>query len=167
MSDTITDLEAVFARVEAHIKNLFDNGAPHQQEHANDLKCVFAIAQAQPGMPVAVPADGTAAQLAQLQDDLADANTKIANLRDNIASDARAHDDLQSKLDAANAEFEAVINAKQAQLAAANAELAKALSQLQAMGDNAGTGFGIASTEGQSMADIKRDGLAGVTNKPE
>ena len=94
MTDIITDIEAAFARVATHIKNLFDNGAPHQQQHANDLQAVLDAAKA--GGPVTVSAD------------LAAYDAKIANLQSNVDALLTERDSLKEQLAAAEAELAAL-----------------------------------------------------------
>ena len=97
MTDIIESIEGAFERVAAHIKNLFDNGAPHQQPLANDLKCVLDAAKS--GGPVTVSPD-----LAAYDAKLDEANTKIANLQSNVDAILAERDSLKLALDGANAD---------------------------------------------------------------
>lgn len=96
MTDIIESIEGAFARVAAHIKNLLDNGAPHQQPLANDLKCVLDAAKS--GGPVTV-----SPELAAYDAKLDEANTKIANLQSNVDAILAERDSLKLALDGANA----------------------------------------------------------------
>jgi len=114
--DIIADVEGAFARVEAHIKNLLDNGAAHQKPIANDMKTVFDCAQTQ-----ALP-DMQTPQIAQLQADLATANAKIANLQSHVDAILVERDSLKLALVGANADVLRI----EAELAAAKNPLSTA-----------------------------------------
>jgi len=132
--DIVTNIEGAFERVEAYVKNLLDNGAPHQQQHATDVKMVLDTARTQ-----ALP-DTQTPQIAQLQDDLNDANAKITNLQGSIDSLMDVRDSLQTQLDAANAKVKALEETD-------NATIAELRMQLAALPTNAPAGALSAAAE--------------------
>lgn len=138
--DIIADIEGAFARAEAHIKNLLDNGAPHQQPIARDLKTVLDHAKTGHGAPAADTAelDGLKAQVATLTTELADGGAKIANLQGNLDSLMAVRDSLQDQLDSATARITSLdaelvgATELQGEITAANAKIADLEAQLAA-----------------------------------
>ncbi len=141
--DIITDIEGAFARVEAHIKNLFENGAPHQKPHAQDLQTVLAAAKGAPSATTAVDTtefDNLKVQVATLNTDLDAANGKLATLQANADNLLTVRDSLQTQLDTASVKIADL----ETQLAAAKSPLSAAA---------VSTGGRIASGTDASTAD--------------
>ena len=116
--DIITDIEGAFARVEAHIKTLFDGGAPHQQAHAKDLQCVLDAAKS--GGPIAVSPDLAAydIKLAELNTKvheltaaLEESNGKLANMQSNVDAMMTERDQAKAELAAALQQANDVLSA--------------------------------------------------------
>ena len=120
--DIAADLGAAIKRLEDLAKNIFENGAPHQKEHAADLAAAVAAVK---GGTTLVPAVSDGAVEAKL----ADAEAQLAIAKDSLTAE-------MDKTDTANAmvktlqgqltDAEATIVERESTIATLTAELAAA-----------------------------------------
>lgn len=137
---TIEDIEAVIARVEAHSTNLL-NGAPHQRSLGEDLQKLVEHAKVNTAAGESVALGGARETILGLQGQLATAKTNLDNLLDVKAGIEAARDQALDEVEKLKTQM---------------AEMEKKYAAVSPLG--------IASTAGQTMADIKAAVRAGDSN---